>query len=102
MDVKIGAKLKIGTKRTIGFIGLVLLLVIVSVVAYVNFGHMAWSSEQVASAGEIRNASTAPARDVIRDQDSFTDYSLTNNPEGKKEIAEDGELVKKDKDCGCY
>ncbi len=88
--------LKIGTKLTIAFMGIVFLLLTVSIVAYVNLGNMAKSSEQVSAAGEIRNACTALARDFIREQDGFTDYALTRNPEGKKETTGDGELVKKD------
>ena len=75
---------------------LILLLIIVSVVAYVNMTSMARSSEFISSAAEIKNSCTALARDFIRQQDGYTDYSLTREPEVKKEIAEDGELVRKD------
>ncbi len=92
----IGSKLGIGTKLTTGYMALVLLLILVSIVAYVSQERVAESSGEVLAAGEIRNTCMLLARDVIREQDAYTDYSLTADPEGEKEIAEDGGRVRED------
>ena len=89
-------KLNIGTKLTAGFMGLVFLLIIVSIVAYVNLRSIAQNSEQISKAANIRYTGTSLARYFVHEQDSFTDYSLTKDLEAKKEAAEDGEHVRKD------
>lgn len=88
-------KLKIGAKMTAGFMGMVLLLVVVGLAAYINLKNVADSAEVISKFANIRYNSVSLARYVIHQQDSVTDYSLTKNPEVKNDIIEDGAHVRK-------
>ena len=88
--------LKIGTKLTAGFLGLVFLLIVVSVVGYMNIASISKASKQIAKAADIRSLSLSIARDFVHEQDGFTDYSLTKRTDGKQEVSEFGERLGKD------
>ncbi len=93
------ASMSIGRKLLLGLVMLLLLLIIVGGVSYAGLGIVAANSGRIAAAGEVRNASTALARDFIRQQDGITDYSLTKSADGQQEIAENSDRIDRDIDA---
>ena len=88
-------KLNIGGKLIAGFMAVVLLLIVVSAVAYINFGGLYNNSKKIIDAGELRHNSDQMAFYITKEQGDITDYALTGNNDSKKEAASADALVNK-------
>ena len=77
--------LTIGSKLLAGFMGLVLLLVVVGVTAYVSFNSFSDSTRQLVEASDLALNTNKLARYLTHVQEALTDFSLTGNKEAKQE-----------------
>lgn len=87
-------KLKIGGKLTVGFLGVALLLLVLSAAAYISLREVSNSTRKITEASAVKNKSLELANNFIHQQDRITDYSLTHREGAKKEAAEYGENVR--------
>lgn len=88
-------QLNIGGKLTLGFLVVVLLLLGVSVAAYIGLKEVSTSTRQITEASAIKNKSLELANNLIHEKNGITDYSLTHGEGAKKEAARYGETVGK-------
>ena len=88
-------QLNIGGKLTLGFLVVVLLLLGVSVAAYIGLREVSTSTRQITEASAIKNKSLELANNLIHEKNGITDYSLTHGEGAKKEAARYGETVGK-------
>ena len=78
-------KWTIGRKLMAGFMGLVVLLVIVSIAGYVSLNLMSKKMELLTNAAAVRHENDKMLLYLVSQQDAQTDFALTRNEEAKKE-----------------
>ena len=86
-------KLNLGGKLIVGFLSVALLLLVVSVTAYISLRAVDNSTRKITESSAIKNKSLELANTFVHQQDGITDYSLTHREGAKKEAAEFGENV---------
>jgi len=87
-------KLNIGGKLIVGFLVVALLLLVVSVTAYISLRAVDNGARKITEASALKNKSLELANNFVHQQDGITDYSLTHGEHAKKEAAEYGENVR--------
>lgn len=84
---------KIRTKLIVGFIGLVLLLIIVSTAAYISLKEVSSKIEGVSKVSDIRHGNDQLLFTVASLRDALTDYSLTKSDTAKEQAQQFNEMI---------
>ena len=92
-------KWTIGAKLIAGFMGLVLLLVVVGTAAYVSLKNVGKNLEVLSTAAEVRHENDKMLLYLVSQQDAQTDYALTKDEDAKKEAVKFSDMVDKQEEA---